>query len=113
MKYMFLLFDTDEDWEPTPETLAPWAAFDEAAAKIATQVGGEALQPSRTATVVSVRDGKTLITDGPFIDSKEQLGGYYVFDCASEDVALEIAALLPIAHVEVRPIVEFGPDAAS
>jgi hypothetical protein len=107
MKYMFLLFDTDEDWEPTPEVLAPWGAFDEASAKIATQVAGEALQPTRTATVVCVRDGKTLITDGPFVEGKEQLGGYYIFDCESREVALRVAELIPIAHVEVRPVVEW------
>ena len=108
---MFLLYDVDEDWEPTPEVLAPWGAFDEASAVIATQVAGEALQSARTASVVSVRNGKTLVTDGPFVEGKEQLGGYYVFDCESREVALQVAALMPIAHVEVRPVVEFG-DAA-
>jgi hypothetical protein len=107
MKYVFLLYDVDEDWEPTEEALAPWGAFDEASAKIATQVAGEALQPARTAKVVSVRDGKTLVTDGPFIEGKEQLGGCYVFDCESREVALRVAELIPIAHVEVRPAVEF------
>jgi hypothetical protein len=113
MKYMFLLFDADDDWEPTPEVLAPWGAFDEASAKLAKQVSGEALQPSRTATVVSIREGKTLITDGPFIEGKEQLGGYYIFDCESGDIALQLAAMIPTAptgHVEVRPVVDFGGD---
>lgn len=107
MKYVFLLYDLDEEWEPTEEELAPWGAFDEASAKIATQVAGEALQTGRTAKTVCVREGKTLVTDGPFIVSKEQLGGFYVFDCESHEVALKIAELIPIAHVEVRPVVEF------
>ena len=108
MKYVFLLYDLDEDWEPTEETMAPWAAFDEASARIATPLSGEALQTGRNARTVSVRDGKTLVTDGPFIEAKEQLGGFYVFDCESHEVALKVASMIPIAHVEVRPIVDFG-----
>ena len=112
MKYVFLLYDLDEDWEPTPEALEPWGAFDEAAAKIATQVAGEALQTGRSAKVVCVRGGQTLVTDGPFIDAKEQLGGFYVFDCESDAVAMRVAELMPIAHVEVRRAVEFGEPGA-
>jgi hypothetical protein len=70
-------------------------------------VGGEALQPVATATTVRVRDGKTLITDGPFAETKEQLGGYYLLDCANLDQAIEMAAKIPGAvhgSVEVRPI---------
>jgi hypothetical protein len=114
MKYLFLLYDADEDWEPTPEALEPWGAFDEASARLATQLSGEALQSGRTACVVSVRDGKTLVTDGPFIEAKEQIGGYFVFDCESRDVAHTIASMIPTAptgHVEVRPVVEFGDGA--
>ena len=110
MKYAFLLYDLDEDWEPTPEVLAPWGDFDEASAKLASQVCGEALHPGRTATTVAVRDGKTVITDGPFIEAKEQLGGFYVFDCDSEEIALQIASMIPIAltgHVEVRATYDF------
>ena len=107
MKFVFLLYDLDEEWEPTEETLAPWAAFDEASARIATQLGGEALQTGRNAKTVSVRDGRTIVTDGPFVESKEQLGGFYVFDCESREVAMQVAAMLPIAHVEVRQAVEF------
>jgi hypothetical protein len=108
VKYVFLLYDLDEDWEPTEETMAPWAAFDEASAKIATQLGGEALQTSRNARTVCVRDGRTLVTDGPFIEAKEQLGGFYLFDCESHEVALKVAAMIPIAHVEVRQAVDFA-----
>ncbi len=67
--------------------------------------------PSSTATVVTVRDGKTITTDGPFSDTKEQLGGYYIFDCENLDVAIKLAAMIPWAptgHVEVRPVVDFG-----
>jgi hypothetical protein len=71
---------------------------------------GEALQPTTTATTVRVREGKTLATDGPFAETKEQLGGYYLVQCDNLDQAIEIAAHLPAASdgsVEVRPIMEF------
>ena len=111
MKYMFVLFNEEVAQTPTPEVMAPWMAFGEAAAKVATQVSAEALQPGETASVVSVRNGETIITDGPFIDTKEQLGGYYVFDCENLDVALELAAKIPWAHtghIEVRPVMELS-----
>lgn len=71
---------------------------------------GEALQPSQSATVVSVRKGRTITTDGPFIDTKEQLGGFYVFDCRDLNHAIELAAKVPWAptgHIEVRPVMTF------
>jgi hypothetical protein len=71
---------------------------------------GEALMPTTSATTVRVRDGKTLTTDGPFAETKEQLGGYYVVTCQNLDEAIDIAARIPGAQrgsVEVRPIVEF------
>jgi hypothetical protein len=72
-------------------------------------VGGDELQDPDTATTVRVRDGETLTTDGPFAETKEQLGGYYLIDCGSLDEALEFAARIPAAErgaVEVRPLVE-------
>jgi hypothetical protein len=72
--------------------------------------GGEQLQPASTATTVRVQDGKTLTTDGPFVETKEELGGYYMFDGDDLDAAIEIAARIPAARlggaVEVRPVVE-------
>lgn len=73
-------------------------------------VSGEALYSTATAKTVRVRDGKTLITDGPFAETKEALGGYYILDCESLDEALELAAAIPGAlngSVEVRPIYIF------
>ena len=73
-------------------------------------VGGEQLQPVETATTVRVENGETLLTDGPFIDAKEYLGGYLVIEIDDLDAALEIAAQIPAARmggaVEVRPLVE-------
>jgi hypothetical protein len=74
-------------------------------------LAGEALQPIQTATTVRVRDGKTLTTDGPFAETKEQLGGFYMIEAKDLDEARKIAARLPTARdgsIEVRPIVKFG-----
>jgi hypothetical protein len=73
-------------------------------------IGGEQLQPAETATTVRVRDGETLLTDGPFVDAKEHLGGYFLVEADDLDAALELAARIPAARmggaVEVRPLVE-------
>jgi hypothetical protein len=72
--------------------------------------GGAQLQPVSTATTVRVQDGGTLITDGPFLETKEALGGYYLFEADDLDAAIELAARIPAARlggaVEVRPVVE-------
>ncbi len=71
--------------------------------------GGERLRPTSDATTVRVRNGETLATDGPFVETKEQLGGYYLVDCKDLDEAIDVAAKLPGAHsgsIEVRPIWE-------
>jgi hypothetical protein len=74
-------------------------------------LGGEALHPTSSATTVRVRDGKLVTTDGPFAETKEQLGGYYLLDCKDLDEAIEYAAKIPgAAHgsIEIRPIMVFG-----
>lgn len=73
-------------------------------------IGGEQLQPAETATTVRVEDGRTLLTDGPFVDAKEHLGGFFLVEADNLDAALEIAARIPAARmggaIEVRPLVE-------
>jgi hypothetical protein len=73
-------------------------------------ISGDQLQPVETATTVRVQDGETLLTDGPFVDAKEHLGGYYLVEADDLDAALEIAARIPAARmggaIEVRPLVE-------
>jgi hypothetical protein len=73
-------------------------------------IGGEQLQPVETATTVRVKDGETLLTDGPFVDAKEHLGGFYLVEGDDLDAALDIAARIPAARmggaIEVRPLVE-------
>lgn len=74
-------------------------------------LSGEALMPINTATTVRVRDGKTLATDGPFAETKEQLGGYYLLNCKDLDEAIEFAAKIPASKggsIEIRPIMEFN-----
>ncbi|HEX2912377.1 MAG TPA: YciI family protein [Chloroflexia bacterium] len=73
-------------------------------------LGGEALVPTGSATTVRVRDGKVLTTDGPFAETKEQLGGFYLLKCKDLDEAIELAAQIPGAKngsVEIRPVMEF------
>lgn len=72
--------------------------------------GGDALMPTSTATTVRVRGGKMLTTDGPFAETKEQLGGLYILDCKDLDEAIEFAAKIPGAtkgSIEIRPVMEF------
>jgi hypothetical protein len=72
--------------------------------------GGEALQPTGTATTVRRRNGKTMITDGPFAETKEQLAGFYILNCRDLDEAIEIAGKVPDAvsgSIEIRPVIEF------
>jgi hypothetical protein len=72
--------------------------------------GGEGLQGTNTATVVRVRDGERLLTDGPYAETKEQIGGYYVLECKDLDDALNWAAQIPEAKtgsIEVRPVLDY------
>jgi hypothetical protein len=72
--------------------------------------GGAALQPTGTATTVRVRGGKTMITDGPFAETKEQLAGFYILDCKDLDEAVELAGKIPdvaSGSIEIRPVISF------
>ncbi|MQA07520.1 MAG: YciI family protein [Pseudonocardiaceae bacterium] len=113
MRYMLLLYGCDDRPQPGDpgfeEALARVNAFAEECHRRGTYVAGDPLRRSSTATTVRVEDGKTLITDGPFAETHEQLGGYYILDCRNLDEALELAALCPMAQrgpVEVRPLDE-------
>ena len=110
MKYLTLIYGDAAAWDALPE--AEHQAVSErymALSREAAVADGAELQDSDTATTVRVRDGETLTTDGPFAETKEQLGGYYLVDCGSLDEAIEFAARIPAAErgsVEVRPLVE-------
>jgi hypothetical protein len=110
VKYMLLIYNCERP-EPDdpgfPEALAKVNAFADECRRRGAFVAGDALQGEHTATTVSVREGRTLITDGPFPETHEHLGGYYILDCADLDEVLELAALCPLAEVgsiEVRPL---------
>jgi hypothetical protein len=113
MKYALLIHEGETYWSEAPreelgQMMAGYAAFGERNADAI--VDGAALKPSQTATTVRVRDGERLLTDGPFAETREQFGGYYVVDVPDLDAALELAAQIPGAEtggVEVRPVMEF------
>jgi hypothetical protein len=114
MKYACLLY-SDESTNVAPGSpefevvMAGYMAFGQTAGERI--LGGEPLEATSTATTVSVRDGQTMTTDGPFAETKEQLGGFYVLECADLDEAISLAAQIPAAavgRVEVRPIPNFG-----
>jgi hypothetical protein len=113
MRYLLLIYGNEAaaDAAPDPSEMQKWFDYTDRLKASGCYVAGEALQPTATATTVRVKDGKTLTTDGPFAETKEQLGGYYLVDCKDLDEALKWAADIPsVGHgpVEVRPIMEFG-----
>lgn len=120
MKYMLLLTSA-ADAGPRPGSpeeaaeMGEWFAYDELLKSAGVFVDGEALMPIDTATTVQVRDGRTLTTDGPFAETKEMLGGYYVIDVPDLDAAVGYAAKSPnvgYGSVEVRPVMDFDEQAA-
>ena len=115
MKYVLAIYGEEAHWpslseaERAQETEEYWRVDADATAA-GVFVASEPLAPSTETTTVSVRDGETVVTDGPFAETKEQLGGFYLLDCESREQAIEWAARIPGArrgHVEVRPVVEF------
>jgi hypothetical protein len=119
MKYMLLIHQGDA---PTPYDAEEWERLSEDEQKAIYDAyksinetpgvsPGLQLQPADTATTVRVQDGKTLTTDGPFIEAKEALGGYLIYEADDLDAAIELAARIPAARlggaIEVRPVVEW------
>ena len=117
-QYMLLIYG-DPAAAPGPDEqeaqFAKWVDYTNALQESGAMVAGDALEPTETATTVRVRDGETLISDGPFAETKEALGGYYLIDVPDLDAALEWAAKMPnieYGSVEVRPVMVFdGPEA--
>ena len=113
MRYALLIYTNEvtDSQQSQSEQAAIMAGYDAFGAQFHDQiVGGDALLPTASATTVRVREGKTLTTDGPFAETKEQLGGYYVVNCKDLDEAIQIASNIPgasVGSVEVRPIMEF------
>ena len=113
MRYLVLIYGNEQQWESmTPESMGSmmtqYNAYTQDLASAGVLRGGDELQPTFTATTVRVRDGKKHTTDGPFAETKEQLGGYYIIETDSLDQAIAWAAKCPGAtygSIEVRPMV--------
>lgn len=113
MQYMLLIYNPPGDWSAVPAEqrqaiMEAYGSFTEELRSSGKLVAGDALQPASTATSIRVRDGETLTTDGPFAETKEVLGGYYLIDVDTLDEALEWGAKIPGATygtIEVRPVV--------
>ena len=116
MRYLCLIYDDESKWGAMPKEQADammgeYFAFTEAIKKSGHYVGGNALKPVSTATTVRLRQGKLSTTDGPFAETKEQLGGYYLIEAKDLNDAIQVAGKIPAAKtgsVEVRPIEVFG-----
>jgi hypothetical protein len=118
MRYAMLIYSDQERWfglseeeaaKASEESLPKWYAFFEELAKADPEMSGKELDDIRTAKTVRVRDGEVLVTDGPFAETKEQIGGFFDTNLPDLDTALEFAAKIPAAEygsIEIRPVVE-------
>jgi hypothetical protein len=116
MRYLLLIYTEEPTEQPPAEVMAAetagYNAFTEDIKARGIFEAGEALHPTSTATTVRIRDGQLLTTDGPFAETKEALGGFYLVDARDLDEAIEVAAKIPASKhgsIEVRPIFEFQP----
>jgi hypothetical protein len=116
MRYLCLIYDNEKMFADMPKEesdaiFGEYYAFTEGIKASGHWVGGEALQPTHTATTVRIRNGKISTTDGPFAETKEQLGGYYLINAKDLNEAIQIVGKIPsvkYGSVEIRPIMEFG-----
>jgi hypothetical protein len=115
MRYLALIYTSEQAAAPSngepQQMMSEYGAFTEMIKQRGAYLGGEALQPSSTATTVRLREGSLSTIDGPFAETKEQLGGYYLLECKDLDEAIELAGKIPGARsgaIEVRPILEFA-----
>jgi len=114
MKYLCLIYEDETFWNKTPKSeldgvMTGYREFGTTYIRSGHVLGGNALQPTATATTIRVRNGKMSTTDGPFAETREQLGGYYLLEAKDLNEAIQIAAKIPGAKtgsVEVRPIME-------
>jgi hypothetical protein len=113
MEYLLLIYDSEANFAKMSKTdmdamYADYGAFTQGIQQSGNHRGGQQLQPVSTATTVRVRDGKRVVTDGPFAETREQLGGFYLIEAKDLDEALAIAERVPsarIGSIEVRPLV--------
>lgn len=116
MRYLCLIYDDEKVVNEMPKAegdafMGEYFAFTEGIRASGHYAAGEALQPVQTATTVRIRNGQMSTTDGPFAETREQLGGFYLIDARDLNEALQIAARIPSARtgsIEVRPVVDFS-----
>ena len=116
MKYLCLIYEDERSWTKMPKdeadkVMGEYFAFTDGIRQSGHYVAGEALQPTQSATTVRVRNGKVSTTDGPFAETKEQLGGFYLVEAKDLNDAIQVAARIPSARygsIEVRPVVDFN-----
>jgi hypothetical protein len=121
MKYMLLIYDDEKLWAKMTDAerqqiFGEYMHFSDEIRRTGNYQAGAPLQPTSTATSVRVRDGKRVVTDGPFAETREQLGGYYLVDAKDLDEAIAIAARIPSARlgtIEVRPVMEIPAASAA
>jgi hypothetical protein len=121
MKYMLLIYADEQVWDKMTEAenskmMGEFMQFSQAIGASGHYKAGSQLQPTGTATSVRLREGKRLVTDGPFAETREQLGGYYLIEAKDLDEAIEIAARIPASRlgtIEVRPLVQAGAPATA
>ena len=121
MQYMLLIYGDEQAWttrseEENGKMFQAYGAYTEELRASGAFVDGAPLQPTETATTVRIREGEQVVTDGPFAETKEQLGGYYLIEADSIDEALEWAAKVPSARlgsIEVRPVVPVRAEASA
>ena len=116
MRYLCLIYDEEKKLESMPKAdsdafMGEYFAFTADIRKSGHYVAGEALQPVATATTLRIRNGKLSTTDGPFAETKEQLGGFYMIEARDLNEAIQVASRIPSARlgsIEVRPVVDFS-----
>ncbi|MBC3766251.1 YciI family protein [Neptunicella marina] len=114
MKYMFLIYENEAKFASLPEheqhaLFGEYMGFTEEMQAKGVLIAGDPLKEVATATTVRVKDGQMLSTDGPFAETREQLGGYYILECQNLDEAMSYAAQIPAAKtgsIEIRPILD-------
>ena len=117
MHYLLMIYENEKVWADMPESqrnamFGEYMTYTQDIKASGHYKAGDALQPVATATTVRVRDGKTQVTDGPFAETREQLGGYYLIEAKDLDEATRLAARIPSARwgsIEIRPIMVFNP----
>jgi len=116
MQYLLLIYDDEKIWRDMPKAesdkmFAEYMQFTADLKKSGHHIAGDALKPVSTATTIRVRNGKTQTIDGPFAETKEQLGGYYLINAKDLDEARKIAERIPsarIGSIEIRPVLDFN-----